>query len=84
MAAIHNHLKNTTMYKSIAVTGSSEELQQLIQELEANGYKCNYQTYHEVSSLVVWTDKCYSTYSMTDPMADVTYTVNDFKNLNLL
>ena len=72
------------MYKSIAVTGSSEELQELIQEFESKGYKCNYQTLHEIGSLIVWPDKCYSTYSMTDPMADVTYTVNDFKNLNLL
>ena len=72
------------MYKSIAVTGSIEELQELIQELEANGYKCNYQTNQEIASLVLWPEKCYNTYSMTDPIADVTYTVNDFKQLNLL
>ena len=74
------------MYKSIAVIGSSEELQELIQELESKGLKCTYETapLHEIASVVIYPGGSYGTYFMTNPMADVTYTVNDFKNLNLL
>jgi len=69
---------NNLTDKSIAITGTEDELKELIEIFNSKGMKCLYKDKERIGAIVIY-DQNYSVYYSNSPIADITLSYLQYK-----